>query len=264
MHDGESSQQSPRRGGLKQIQILCALAFPFLIVSLFYEPVVRWMKSLTGFKSPPTFLNSLGMTTFATAKHAPVNAIYYLCALQLALATPHIFYYFVWTNPRGFMRLVRERLGIRAVPPYKVFARAAHAIKLFQLASLLAYLHAIGFISRPEFALREILAALNPYKLLLALELIAFGQLLNAAVYARIGESGVYYGVRLEGPRVPWCHSFPFDLLSHAQYTGAVLTEWGLLALLTTEYTTTYAFPQVTALTVFCFYAFSSYAEERL
>jgi protein-S-isoprenylcysteine O-methyltransferase Ste14 len=55
---------------------------------------------------------------------------------------------------------------------------------------------------------------------------ILAGQFLVWSVFYRLGRAGVFYGDRL-GHDVPWCHSFPFSLLSHPQYVGAVLTIWG-------------------------------------
>jgi hypothetical protein len=39
--------------------------------------------------------------------------------------------------------------------------------------------------------------------------MIAVGQVLNAAVFYRLGKIGGFYGNKL-GYRVPWSHKFPF------------------------------------------------------
>ena len=57
--------------------------------------------------------------------------------------------------------------------------------------------------------------------------LIAVGQCLNVAVFYRLGATGVFYGDRF-GRRVPWVRGFPFSVLAHPQYVGAVATIWGL------------------------------------
>ena len=62
-------------------------------------------------------------------------------------------------------------------------------------------------------------------------QLLLVGQILNAAVYAQIGNAGVYYGVRL-GHTIPWCTGFPFTVVSHAQYLGAVLSECAVFVFL--------------------------------
>jgi methylene-fatty-acyl-phospholipid synthase len=56
--------------------------------------------------------------------------------------------------------------------------------------------------------------------------LILIGQVLNVAVFFRLGAVGVFYGDRL-GYEVPWCRDFPFSVLAHPQYVGAVLSIWG-------------------------------------
>lgn len=39
---------------------------------------------------------------------------------------------------------------------------------------------------------------------------------------------GVYYGFKL-GHEVPWVEGFPFNVVSHPQYVGAVLSVWGVV-----------------------------------
>ncbi len=55
--------------------------------------------------------------------------------------------------------------------------------------------------------------------------LMAIGQLLNVAVYYRIGILGVYYGAAF-GCKLQWVRGFPF-VVPHPQYTGATLTVLG-------------------------------------
>jgi methylene-fatty-acyl-phospholipid synthase len=57
------------------------------------------------------------------------------------------------------------------------------------------------------------------------------GQSLNLSVFWRLGNAGVFYGSKF-GRRIPWCRSFPFSVLSHPQYAGAVLSIWGLFLIL--------------------------------
>ena len=72
--------------------------------------------------------------------------------------------------------------------------------------------------------------ATTPAHWMLALPLLATGQLLNASVYRRLGKAGVYYGCRL-GHKVPWVYGFPFSVVPHPQYAGCVLTAAGIAAL---------------------------------
>ena len=56
--------------------------------------------------------------------------------------------------------------------------------------------------------------------------LLVVGQALNGLVLYRLGRVGMFFGDRL-GHIVPWCRAFPFSVLAHPQYVGAVLTIWG-------------------------------------
>ena len=55
-------------------------------------------------------------------------------------------------------------------------------------------------------------------------------QALNIGIFRAIGHVGVYYGFKL-GDKVPWVSGFPFNVVSHPQYVGAVLSVWGIAAL---------------------------------
>ena len=51
-------------------------------------------------------------------------------------------------------------------------------------------------------------------------------QVLNISIYRAIGKKGVYYGFKLGSP-VPWHTGFPFNVVSHPQYVGSIMTIWG-------------------------------------
>ena len=55
-------------------------------------------------------------------------------------------------------------------------------------------------------------------------------QVLNLAVYQLLGSKGVYYGAKF-GKKVSWHRGFPFNIVRHPQYVGAVLTIWVCMAL---------------------------------
>ena len=57
--------------------------------------------------------------------------------------------------------------------------------------------------------------------------LIVAGQALNAAVFVRLGMTGVFYGNRF-GHAVHWRYGFPFSWIRHPQYVGTVATIWGV------------------------------------
>ena len=69
---------------------------------------------------------------------------------------------------------------------------------------------------------------------LIFLILAAGGQSLNAGIFRAIGHAGVYYGFKL-GEEIPWVDGFPFNVVSHPQYVGSVMTVWAGAALLWTQ-----------------------------
>ena len=68
-------------------------------------------------------------------------------------------------------------------------------------------------------------------------------QALNIGIFRAIGHAGVYYGFKL-GHTIPWHDGFPFNVVPHPQYVGAVMSIWGAVALvrpLLPSHSTTYA-----------------------
>jgi methylene-fatty-acyl-phospholipid synthase len=84
------------------------------------------------------------------------------------------------------------------------------------------------------------------------------GQTLNAAVFYRLGRVGVFYGDRL-GYTVPRTTAFPFSLLRHPQYVGAVLTIWGFFVIMRFPAGDWYLVPAVETV----YYAVGAALEER-
>jgi protein-S-isoprenylcysteine O-methyltransferase Ste14 len=74
------------------------------------------------------------------------------------------------------------------------------------------------------------LLAVTPFQWIACLGLGVAGQSLNAGIFNAIGHAGVYYGFKL-GHQIPWVNGFPFNVVSHPQYVGAVLSVWGATAL---------------------------------
>jgi methylene-fatty-acyl-phospholipid synthase len=56
--------------------------------------------------------------------------------------------------------------------------------------------------------------------------LVIAGQTLNLGVFYRLGTLGVFYG-NCFGHEIRWCREFPFSVLDHPQYVGAVTSIWG-------------------------------------
>jgi hypothetical protein len=140
----------------------------------------------------------------------------------LCLSTPHVLYFLVWTRAERWKPYF-QRFG----EPYQVFAKIAHFLKLFQICCF-----SLWYFGWDWFNLDHLLSAPASFisfltmktlpELLCCFQLIGYGQWFNIAVYNAIGEAGVYYGVRL-GKEIPWCFSFPFNAIPHAQYFGSVV-----------------------------------------
>jgi len=64
----------------------------------------------------------------------------------------------------------------------------------------------------------------------LAILLLVTGQVLDFGVFFRLGQVGVFYG-DIFGHQLPRCEEFPFSVLNHPQYVGALLTVWGFFLL---------------------------------
>lgn len=131
------------------------------------------------------------------------------------LSLPHLLYVWLWTRPQD-LRNVAER-------PVATFANLAYALKGVQFATVIYWwMQTQGNV----FEWKDT----NLLQVVLAAALLAIGQALNVGIYRAIGKPGVYYGCRL-GESVPWHDGFPFNVVRHPQYVGAVLTVWGMVSL---------------------------------
>ena len=135
----------------------------------------------------------------------------------ILLSTPYAIYIIVWTQSDAFISLIKQlQLG---VTPIDLFAYLVYAIKLLQLIVLTLYFFAIGFMWK-----------FSPIRTVMGTIIFAFGQFLNVSTYHTIGYNGVHYGCRLNREKpVPWVSGFPFNVVSHPQYVGSVLSIWGIL-----------------------------------
>ncbi len=145
-----------------------------------------------------------------------------LAALLLAaalLSLERISYVWVWRHPQSFRELcARTRAGVLG-PPVDALRRIFYVFKALQLLVFAAWCYLFG-----NGALWP--ASDSVLYFTTGLGLIVLGQVLNIGVFVRLGYAGVFYGNRF-GIKVPWNSSFPFSVLKHPQYVGAVLSIWG-------------------------------------
>lgn len=139
-----------------------------------------------------------------------------LAVTAAALAVERVAYALIWTRPHRFLRACRQRLPGRA--PVDVVAGLFGAFKVVQVVAFAVWCRVHGGSLAPETVGVATLAGGIT---------IAVGQVLNVAVFRRLGRIGVFYGNRL-GHDVAWQDGFPFSLVRHPQYVGTVMSIWGL------------------------------------
>lgn len=141
-------------------------------------------------------------------------------AAALLLAVERLTYAWVWRHPEQFEFLC-ERYG-RGMEPVDGLQ---HLFRVFKAVQIGVF---VGWCLWWDGGRLELPAA-APF--VAALVLLAVGQFLNVAVFYRLGPVGVFYGARF-GRAVSWCTAFPFSVMRHPQYVGAVLSIWGFFLLL--------------------------------
>lgn len=141
------------------------------------------------------------------------------CAALLAIE--RMMYWYAWTRPGRFAARVRRFSGGRGADPVMALKSLFHAFKVIQVAVL------VGWCA--WFADTWIPWPTAPWPVLaLGLVLIVSGQVLNFGVMIRLGSEGVFYGNRF-GRNVAWQTGFPFSLVAHPQYVGALMSVWGFM-----------------------------------
>ena len=171
-------------------------------------------------------LHALALLPSALDVRLALSAQWWACLAGLALL--YGLHAFIWNRPVQFAGLCR-RLPLRLLGshPVNVFATCEILGKFWQLSVLVAY------VGRPGLtAAWNSLFVAPVWCWCVFAGYLAVGQTLNAAMYAAIGNDGVYYGFKLGRP-VAWCTDFPFNVrLRHPQYVGVVLTILGAVMVL--------------------------------
>jgi methylene-fatty-acyl-phospholipid synthase len=149
----------------------------------------------------------------------PPVAVFVSCALLLALE--RVAYAWIWQRPNAFRALVARSPWH---DPVVALEQLFYVFKGIQVATFAGWCLYFGeLLGWPRMELVP--------SALLATTLIVVGQVLNAAVFLKLGRVGVFYGNRF-GHRVRWVEGFPFSLVDHPQYVGTLLTIWGVFLLL--------------------------------
>lgn len=144
------------------------------------------------------------------------------CAV--ALAVERVTYWWVWNHPQRFQRFVEKGPELLSHQPVIALSRLFGLFKLVQVLAFACWCMWFQGTWIPTPVSSGVSAAVGAL-------LVVGGQLLNTAVFWRLGRRGVFYGDRLGRP-IPWQTGFPFSLVPHPQYVGAAVTVWGLFVLM--------------------------------
>ena len=137
----------------------------------------------------------------------------------MLLSLERICYVWVWRFPESFRALCRDLLGGLPGEPVDALRRFFYAFKAIQAIVFLGWCLYYGNGSILPAGGNLLIVATG-------LTLIAIGQVFNFGVFYQLGNEGVFYGNRF-GYEIAWISDFPFSVLRHPQYVGAVLTIWG-------------------------------------
>jgi methylene-fatty-acyl-phospholipid synthase len=159
-----------------------------------------------------------------------------LVLAALLLSLERLFYLWVWNWPQPFAAWC----GRRNRTPIDVLETACGYFKLLQASVFVGWcvLHGAG----PTWP-----GGGGTVAVLIGSTLVLVGQFLNYSVFRRLGRIGVFYGIRF-GHHVRWSSEFPFSVLKHPQYVGALLTIWGVFLLIRFPHSDWYWLPTVETL----------------
>ena len=146
-----------------------------------------------------------------------------LVAAPILLSFERVFYIRVWRNPDWFRSFCNARLIAQLRDPVTAVRSAFYVFKGVQLAVFCGWCYAFGAGERGYISAQAPAVALAGI-------LILTGQILNFGVFLRLGRVGVFYG-DIFGHELPRCQQFPFSVLNHPQYVGALLSVWGFFLL---------------------------------
>jgi methylene-fatty-acyl-phospholipid synthase len=143
--------------------------------------------------------------------------VFVACGALLSLE--RICYIWAWRYPASFRKFCEHSAVAVLGPPVAVLQKLFYCFKAIQLLVFFGWCLVFG-----EGSLIPLGGGMLAFTLGGAL--IVTGQFLNVSVFCRLGEVGVFYGNRF-GYEIPWCSDFPFSVLKHPQYVGALLSIWG-------------------------------------
>lgn len=148
----------------------------------------------------------------------------FTAACAALLLVERLAYWFVWTRPAHFQAWLCRHPQWLGSDPVLGLRSLFYGFKITQIAVLMGWCIWFGGALLPwPSAPVEIIG--------IGVLLILSGQILNLSVMFKLGSEGVFYGNRF-GRRIEWQTGFPFSLLPHPQYLGALMSVWGFMLLM--------------------------------
>jgi len=143
---------------------------------------------------------------------------------SLLLGIERVGYWWVWNHPNRFAAAVRRWAQLSSGDPVFALRRMFFGFKAIQITVLVGWCMLFGGSLLP-------LPTAPTTALVGGVVLLLLGQVLNLSVMWRLGNEGVFYGNRFGRP-IEWQTGFPFSLLPHPQYLGALLSVWGFMLIM--------------------------------
>jgi hypothetical protein len=148
-----------------------------------------------------------------------MNQLTFFLSAAILLGIERLCYIWVWWHPESFRRFCEGPIVASFGAPVAFLQKLFYCFKATQVGVFFGWCLFFG-----NGSLNPGAAGMFPFAL--GGILIATGQVLNLSVFWRLGEAGVFYGNRF-GYEIAWTTDFPFSLLKHPQYVGALMSVWG-------------------------------------
>lgn len=172
-----------------------------------------------------------------------------LLVSAVLLSVERLAYVGIARRPDVWLALCRRPVLARLGEPVTLVRRLFVGFKILQFLVFAGWCVAFADGVLP-------LPGSGPLALLGGAALLIVGQVLNVSVFRRLGGTAVFFGGEL-GHGVRQVSGFPFSLMPHPQYVGAVLSIWGFFLIMRFPHPDWYALPLLETL----FYAVGAHFE---
>jgi methylene-fatty-acyl-phospholipid synthase len=136
------------------------------------------------------------------------------------LAVERACYVWIARAPQSFRAWIARPSIAWLGEPVAVVEKLFYAFKVLQLSVFIGWCYVHGGSLTPTAP---------PPVIAVAVVVLVAGQALIMSAFYQLGRVATFFGDRL-GHEVPWCRDFPFSVVPHPQYLGAVLSIWSFFA----------------------------------